>query len=374
MKSIASPLIPSPIRGLRTGLFLIAILSSTVLASCSSSTTEKGEGGERPADWKSSFVVTAFDRLPENRGLLADHYPSSNERRIDLFQKHLEGLKGGYMGVGTDQNLTFLGWARSEYAWLMDFDPVVVAVNRIHFLFIEKSPDYATFRNYWDRKNKKSSEKLVMEAFQKDPDLSDIQLAWKVAHRGWNDVPERLKELEYMEKNFKLKTFSNSPEIYQHIRKMVQEGRIQAIPGDLNGSVTFQNIAASAKKLGVPIRVLYTSNAEEYFNFPEGYRKNILSLPVDDKSILIRTMTSGTRQFLGYPEGEKFPDTYPFHYNVQPLVAMKEWMKLPEKYRVVQMLRHTSYEEKGFSQMLQTPAEAGFGSAKGKDDGKGKGK
>ena len=54
------------------------------------------------------FQLSKFDTLPEDTNLHADHYPASNERRIDLFRSHLNGLGGGYVGVGTDQNLTFV--------------------------------------------------------------------------------------------------------------------------------------------------------------------------------------------------------------------------------------------------------------------------
>ena len=343
----------------RIRFILPGLLLPLWILSCSVS-RNGADPSKTPDDWQKKFSVVSFDRLPENRGLLADHYPSSNERRIDLFRDQIRDLKGGYVGVGTDQNFTFIGWANSRYAWLMDFDPVVVAVNRIHFTFLEKAVDYNQFKELWSRKNRASSWEFIKKKFEKDPDFERIQTAWKVAHRGWNDVPERLEELALMEKRFHLGSFSSDPEQYRRIRQMVLDGRIQAIPGDLNGSVSFQNIARSAESLGVPIRVLYTSNAEEYFNFPESYRKNILALPFDDKSVVIRTMTSGTRQFLGYPEGEKFPENYPFHYNVQPMSVFRKWMTVPQKYRVVEMLRHTHQIQKGLSRMEAGPLESGY--------------
>lgn len=303
------------------------------------------------------FVLAAVDPLPEDRNLHADHYPSSNERRIDLFAPHIQNLGGGYIGVGTDQNFTFIAWAKSEYAWLMDFDYVSVDVNRIHMFFIRQAPGYAEYRELWDRKNRTSSFKLLEDRFGAEPDFYRIRNAWKVAHRNWNDVPERLRELDMMSKRFGLSTFSNNPADYTYIRTMILENRIQAVPGDLKGGVTMQNIAVSARRMEMPIRLVYTSNAEEYMRFPDGMKANMLALPSDAKSLIIRTTTTGTRSVLGYPEGEKFPDDFPFHYNMQPLLVYQAWMRKDGEFRVLDMIKHNRKLEQGLSIQEQTPGQ-----------------
>ncbi len=303
------------------------------------------------------FVLSAVDSLPEDRNLHADHYPSSNERRIDLFAPHIQNLGGGYIGVGTDQNFTFIAWAKSEYAWLMDFDYVSVDVNRIHMFFIRQAPTYAEYKELWQRKNRKSSFELLEKRFGGEPDFYRIRNAWKVAHRNWNDVPERLRELDMMSKRFGLSTFSNNPADYQYIRTMILDNRIQAVPGDLKGSVTMQNIAMSARRMQVPVRLVYTSNAEEYMRFPDPMKANMLALPADEKSLIIRTTTTGTKHTLGYPEGEKFPDDFPFHYNIQPLLVYQAWMRKDGGFRVLDMIRHNRKLEQGLSIQEQTPGQ-----------------
>ncbi|MCR9141450.1 MAG: hypothetical protein NXI24_04300 [bacterium] len=301
------------------------------------------------------FNLAQVDKLTEDRNLHADHYPASNERRIDLFRSHIADLKGGYIGVGTDQNLTFVAWAKSDFAWLIDFDYVSVDVNRIHLFFISRAATVQDFRKLWDRKNRKSSFALLEQRFASEPDFYRIRNAFKVAHRGWNDVPERLKELDYMVRKFKLETFVNNPADYAYIRKMVLENRIQAIPGDLKGPTTLLAIGEAARRMEMPIRVVYTSNAEEYMRFPEQMRKNLLGLPVDDKGLIIRTTTTGTKNELGFPDGEKYPDTFPFHYNIQPLPVFQAWLARGENFRLLDMIRHSRKIEKGMSIMEKTP-------------------
>lgn len=314
-----------------------------------------------PAPIEAAPELAQYDQLPADRGLHADHYPASNERRIDLFRPYIENLGGGYLGVGTDQNFTFIAWAKSEYAYLMDFDYVAVDVNRIHMYFISISPTYEDFKKLWRRDARQSSNELLEARFGGDPaDWKRIQLAFRVAHRGATDVPERLNELSYMERRFGLRTFSNDPADYQYIRTMIRERRILAIPGDLKGSVTMQGVARKARELDRPIRVVYTSNAEEYFRFPDAMRMNFLSLPVDEEGYLIRTTTTGAKYTLGYPEGEKFPEEFPFHYNIQKLENFKQWMSMGKGFRLLNMLKEARTIEKGFSIVEKTPVEAGW--------------
>ena len=309
---------------------------------------------------KELFIIKDYDELPVKRGLYADHYPTSNERRIDFFMKHIAGIAGCYVGVGTDQNLSFIAKAKSEFAWLMDFDPVIVRVNKIHILFLQLAPDYAEFKRLWQRKNKKESFELVKKHFETEPDFEIIKQAWETAHQNYSGVTERLNEIEYMNKTFGLITFSNSAEEYNYVHTMARDGRLQALNGDLMGTKSMLSVASAATKMNCPIRILYMSNAEEYFRYPENFRKNLLALPVDSKSLVIRTMTSGTKSTFGFPEGEKYPDTYPFHYNLQPIENIKLWMKFRAYISTVAMLQKRTTLEKGFSLLTATPQESGF--------------
>ena len=309
---------------------------------------------------KEFFLIKEQDELPVKRGLYAEHYPTSNERRIDFFMKHIDGIRGCYIGVGTDQNLSFIAKAKSEYAWLMDFDPVIVRVNKIHIHFLQLAPNYEEFKKLWLRKNKKESFELVKQKFENESDYEIIKQAWETAHQNYSGVTERLNEIEYMNKKFGLITFSNNSEEYSYVHTMALEGKLQALNGDLMGTKSMMSIASAANKMNCPIRILYMSNAEEYFRYPENFRNSVQSIPSDSKSLVIRTMTSGTKSTLGYPEGEKYPDTYPFHYNLQPIDNLKLWMKFRAYISSVAMLQKRTTLEKGFSILTVTPEEAGF--------------
>ncbi len=300
------------------------------------------------------LLLRGHDQLPEKRGLTALHYASSNENRIDLFRPHVENRGGGYIGVGTDQNFTLIAWARSEYAYLMDFDPVVVGVNRIHLFFLEIAPDPATFIALWTEDHAAAT-RLVRERFYRDPDFATIQKAWTVATGDWKPVPYRFNRLRPLEKKFGLRHFLNDERDFLYLKNLVAAGRIIAVPGDLRGETTLRGIARVARNLDVPVRVLYVSNAEDYFQeFGRGYRANILELPVDRRSILVRTC-SIKGNVLGAPEGELLANK-PFHYNVQPLLNMQEWMYRGIAGGIFALLQNRTMVGEGISVVTRRPA------------------
>ena len=55
---------------------------------------------------------------------------------------------------------------------------------------------------------------------------------------------------------------------------------------------TFDSSKQPAKKLGVTIRHVYISNAEDYWRYPETFRANMRALAGDEQTIVSRTRAS----------------------------------------------------------------------------------
>ena len=336
-------------------LFALTLFLST---SCGPASGDPVVAMDGPAtlsdDERNKFLIRKTDPFPAKMRLKT-HYPASNEYRIDLFRDKIRGLGGGYIGVGTDQNFTFVAWARSELVWLIDFDPVIVAVNRIHLLFLEKARSYADFKSLWSRANRKKSFALVKARFGKRRDFNTIIKAWRVAHRGQADVPARLRELDLLQKRFKLNSFNSNPGDFHFVRNLVLAGRIQALSGNLLGRFSLREIASSARFLGVKIRLMYTSNAEDYFRgYNAEFRQNIKSLPTDERSLIIRTVSYGTKKSWGFPSGEKY-SSHPLHYNFQRLENFKAWLARPGYFNIVRLMRQRSHISKGFTEIRKLP-------------------
>jgi hypothetical protein len=104
-------------------------------------------------------------------------------------------------------------------------------------------------------------------------------------------------------------TWLGDPAAYSYIRAMVQGGRVMAVQGDLNGTVALRSIGDTARALGLPVRVVYTSNAEGFFRYTQAFKDNLSSLPHDEKTVVLRTYKRG----MYAPEGDLW------HYNLHKM-------------------------------------------------------
>ncbi|TNE48858.1 MAG: hypothetical protein EP343_13295 [Deltaproteobacteria bacterium] len=231
------------------------------------------------------------------------HYLTTNEFHHELFYPYLINRGGAYAGVGTDQNFTFISWARSRIAFLMDYDPVVVRINLAHRAFILTSPNRRGYLKYWKPRNKKRGARLLRKFYKNHPEREGIVEAYFYARKtinfhyhiirkrrfGWNyhrmrPAPKRKNLRDKRDFNWMHKE-SN----YRYIRRMFQTGRIRIMRGDLLLASSLRGIGNACRKMGIPLRLLYMSNAEEFWKYPENFRKNIRNLPMDKKSLVIRT-------------------------------------------------------------------------------------
>lgn len=219
------------------------------------------------------------------------HYVQSNETRHDLFFPYIEDVGGAYIGVGSDQSFTMMGKARSELAFLMDIDYRVVDLHRMYDVFIRNSETPEALVARWDEANEEQSLELLGTAMS---DLDEdarvrIQRGYRVARET---VFRHLQRVIGRTVDGKAASWLSDPQMYEHIRSMYQTGRVRIMSGNLAGAHSIRTAAAAADALGVPVRVFYLSNAEEYFRYTSDFRANIEALPLDNQSVLLRTIYS----------------------------------------------------------------------------------
>ena len=249
----------------------------------------------------------------------------SNEHRIDLFFKYIKNKGGGYIGVGTTQNFTLASVAKAEWIWLVDFTKIVAAANKIHIAFLKKSKTPRQFSILWEDYSRKKAHKIIREEYPKLKDYSFIFDTWRRSKRF---VRWRFKCLRYISRKRRYKTWFTDIAMYNHIRDLAIRGHIKSLKGNLNGTTTMESIAEIADKMDVPIRVIYLSNAEEFFkSYTPQFKENINELPVDDNSILIRTATI-YKWFYPWAPDSDYQNSIGFHYNVMPVSTFKAWLSM----------------------------------------------
>ena len=283
---------------------------------------------------RGQFMGSAEDAVPKildatKRSLRNRHYLKGDEFNLQKFYPSIKGIGGGYMGVGTDQAYLFAGWMAADFVWLTDYDPWVKWIHLSYQAFFHEADTIEAFIALWDPKQKAAA-KVVIQRFHAQRD--DLEKIVFVHDQGARQVHRRLRSLQRAMPRAKVPSFVSDPEMYAWVRALVKAGRVRPMLCNLLDNKGMVGIAESAKALNVPIRVLYTSNAEEYWKYKAQFRANIQALPFDEHSVVLRTRSAKAKSAKGSPywNGD-------YVYNVQPGLAFKEWLKAPHIVKVRQI-------------------------------------
>ncbi|MEM7180608.1 MAG: SUMF1/EgtB/PvdO family nonheme iron enzyme [Spirochaetota bacterium] len=246
---------------------------------------------------KTLHTLVAYDTL--NKPLCKRRYQSPahckdpvsyvipNEAYNWLFAKYIKNLRGGYAGVAADANYTFIAHARSEWVWLFDFDVYIVNYHRMMKALILASETPKDLVKRLAPQNRKSTVKVITEYYKNHPDLS-IML---YVHKKYQaKLYYHFRSSSKQNSSFGDFGWLRNPKAYRYIRLLHQQNRISISPGDMLKDKTMRSIGKSARELGIAIRVYYPSNAEEFWKYSEVHKKNMVSLPFDEKSVIISTV------------------------------------------------------------------------------------
>jgi hypothetical protein len=265
----------------------------------------------------------AEELLGVTQAQVGTHYVAGNERRLHLIYPHIKDLGGGYMGVGTDQAYLFMGWARFELAWLIDYDPVVLDVHACHRAFFHESKTPAEFLEWWGKPAKKEALALLERTYEGEQ--RERVVAVYKRYRGWIDRRLRGLEKRYTRKH-KVPTFLTDQEQYDYVRTMVENDRVRPMLANLLKSGGVEGVGAAAKELGVPIRLVYLSNAEQYWDeYAPAFRKNMQALHFDERSLILHTLLTW----------QKNQD---YRYALQPAANFQAWLERPWFININQMI------------------------------------
>ena len=256
----------------------------------------------------------------------------SNEARLDLFRPAMEQANGGvYIGVGSVQNLTLAAWARSEFVYLMDFTRIVVANNQIHVALIKEAPTIEEYLALWSPARNADARAILERAYGQRPDFPFILNTLIQARPFFN---AHVQAMTGVSRQYPVQLYFQDPELYARVRALALGDRIRPIKGNLLGDTTLIGIGNAVRQAGAVVRVLYLSNAEEYNDFrpyPAQFQANVRGLPVDQLSVVLRTMSIFEWTHPWAPGSELLMDKG-FHYGAQPLGAFQNALAGPPTY------------------------------------------
>ena len=246
-------------------------------------------------------------------------YIKSNEVLQYLFGDAIKNVGGGYVGLGADQGYSYIAQARSQWAWLFDYDPTVVRLHHVLRAVVKRAPTREDFVAAFTDKQVKVTRAAIEEEWASLPkeERAAISGVFERARRQlWANYARQLKPARWTQGFGWLQTDEN----YRYVRLLFEQGRIIAVKGNMLTDKALPSIARAARSLGVPIRVYYPSNAEEQWKqLPPQYRENVRQLPFDERSVILRTLIS--RKF-------HKSDSY-WHYIVHGGLHAQEHLALP---------------------------------------------
>jgi hypothetical protein len=261
---------------------------------------------------------TAEDEAPEHRGGVTaerqdKHYLAGNERTLQAYYPVIKDVGGGYVGVGTDQAYLFMSWARPEIAWLVDYDPAVVEVHELYRLFFEAAATPEEFVALWD-KPKREEALAIIDAAHDDRKFKTLR-RWYLGYKGW--IFKRLTAVTRTMQKSEVPSYLTDQEHYDFVKQMLAQKRVRPMVVNLLERKGLEGVSQASKELGVPIRLLYLSNAEEYWpRYPKAYRETMATLPFHEQALVLRTLLI-------------WQVNTDYRYNVQPAKSYVEWLAQP---------------------------------------------
>jgi len=289
--------------------------------------------GKMTAEQRSIFYGAkedppAKELLGVNEDYAGRSYLAGDEWNFHLTHEHIKDSGGIYVGVGADQGYLLASWAQAEYAYLIDYDARVVLTHKIYRSFFLRSKTPKEFVALWKKSSTDKALAIIRKDYADDKDLGELEKVYKEWRRR---IYSRHNRINKKSKETGVKVYTNDQKLYDYVRGMVATDRIRPMSGNLLDDEGLIAIGEAARALKTPIRLLYVSNAQEYWKYPEQYRKNIAGLYFDEKSNVVHTLST-------------WSTNKDYRYVVQPGLNYQEWMTADWVLKVYYMIPRRKLE------------------------------
>lgn len=269
---------------------------------------------------------------------------TSNEREVgQLFTMLRErGTQGGvYLGVGPEQNLTYIAAIRPEMAFIVDIRRQAVMQHLMFKAIFELSKDRADFLALLFTKPRppgidtSTGIQQIWDAYW--PVATSDTAAWAANHarlvehltraHGFTFTDEEATQLRLVYRAFynygpvistrgspggrgpgngttfadltgysydasgQPRSFLSSEENYRFVKGLHEKNLIVPVSGDFGGPKAIRAIGAWLKERGGVVSAFYVSNVEQYLfqdRKDHAFYENVATLPVNESSVFIR--------------------------------------------------------------------------------------
>lgn len=283
-----------------------------------------------------------FARLSEpDRYFFSDNYISNETSYLqvaDALERRGQP-NGAYIGVGPEQNFTYIALLRPKLAFIVDIRRGNAIEQLLYKVIFQKANTRSEFlhmllgRPYSEKGDPKANggiDEVLKHVQSSKPNakhFAETHAGLRVLiEKGWG-IPLSPKDIEILAathqaffdkqlelrfelhgKNFrdypslkdlvvakdpagKQRGFLASDELYQRVALLQRQNRVIPVVGDFAGDHALQAIGKELKGRDVPVSAFYVSNVEQYVMEPDkwkSYVANIDALPSNEKSLFIR--------------------------------------------------------------------------------------
>ena len=162
-------------------------------------------------------------------------------------------------------------------------------MHELYRLFFAAAATPEEFVALWDKPRRE--EALAILAAAHDERKYKTLRRWYLGYKGW--IFRRLQSVTRTMEKAEIPTYLTDQEHYNFVKQMLAQRRVRPMVVNLLETKGLQGIGEASQKLGVPIRLLYVSNAEEYWpRYPKSYRETMAALPFHEQALVLRTLLS----------------------------------------------------------------------------------
>jgi hypothetical protein len=258
--------------------------------------------------------------------------------------KEVTRTGGVYLGVGPEQNFTYIAAIQPRIAFITDIRRQNMIELLMYKAFFELSPDRAVFLSRlfarkrpqglnanstpeelfaslhdvkadagFFRENLDAARNLLVKEHKfglSTEDLSDLEYVYRVFMEAGPDLdyqaggggfggggsPTYMDLMTMTDGDGKNRSFLGTEENYRLVREMEAKNLIIPLVGDFGGPRAIRAVAEYLKEHDATVTAFYLSNVEQYLFQDTGWRRfyaNVAALPIDSSSQFIRTVNGG---------------------------------------------------------------------------------
>jgi len=328
--------------GTRWRTLLLSTMLGLVLVATPLPAARSKQPQQQPPD---SLSAAEFSRLvrevSEDGGyFFSDNLISNETPYLTVVDKlrQLGAAGGAYIGVGPEQNFTYIAKLRPKIAFIVDIRRQAMIQHLMFKAIFHLSPNRLQFLSRWlskplmkdapspddpinivlayftktggDEQTYAANLAAICKSMQEDFQFqlsprdqasleyvyksfreSGLDAAFTLNGRSDGEFPTLSEVILQPDQNGKLGNFLASREDYDFVRGLHLKNLIIPVVGDFGGKKALTWIGDYLRKSGLTVTAFYTSNVEQYL-FDDGsfaaFANNVRKLPITERSLFIR--------------------------------------------------------------------------------------